>query len=88
MQDVFERADAAMYAEKTLLKSLGAVTRESEDDAAQREAELDCLKIGAMDFIPKPYPDIEIMKARIAICIELSENRDLIRSTQRTPRTA
>ena len=181
MQEVFERADAAMYAEKTLLKSLGAVTRESEDDAAQREAELqaafpirmrkhiliaddvaqnreilgdlleddydifyagdgievmeilrehkdeialvlldlympnlsgrdvikqmqvdedlmtipvivltvdreaelDCLKIGAMDFIPKPYPDIEIIKARIAICIELSENRDLIRSTQR-----
>lgn len=46
-------------------------------------AELDCLKIGAMDFIPKPYPDIEIIKARIARCIELSENRDLIRRTQR-----
>ena len=47
------------------------------------DAELDCLKIGAMDFIPKPYPDIEIIKARIAKCIELSENRDLIRHTQR-----
>ena len=46
-------------------------------------AELDCLRIGAMDFIPKPYPDIEIIKARIAKCIELSENRELIRSTQR-----
>lgn len=46
-------------------------------------AELDCLKIGAMDFIPKPYPDIEIIKARITRCIELSENRDLIRRTQR-----
>lgn len=47
------------------------------------DAELDCLKIGAMDFIPKPYPDIEIVKARISQCIELSENRDLIRRTQR-----
>ena len=46
-------------------------------------AELDCLHIGAMDFIPKPYPDIEIVKARIAKCIELSENRELIRYTER-----
>jgi len=45
-------------------------------------AELDCLQIGAMDFIPKPYPDIEIIRARISRCIELSENRDLIRQTQ------
>ena len=48
-----------------------------------QEAELDCLRIGAMDFIPKPYPDIEIVKARIAKCIELSEDRDLIRHTER-----
>ena len=48
-----------------------------------QHAELDCLKMGAMDFIPKPYPDIKIVKARIAKCIELSENRDLIRNAQR-----
>ncbi|MBR2760442.1 MAG: transporter substrate-binding domain-containing protein [Solobacterium sp.] len=48
-----------------------------------QNAELDCLKMGAMDFIPKPYPDIEIVRARISKCIELSENRDLIRRTQR-----
>lgn len=48
-----------------------------------QDAELECLKMGAMDFIPKPYPDIEIVKARIAKCIELSVNRDLIRRTQR-----
>ena len=48
-----------------------------------QDAELECLKLGAMDFIPKPYPDIDIVKARIAKCIELSENRDLIRRTQR-----
>lgn len=47
-----------------------------------QEAELECLKLGAMDFIPKPYPDTRIVKARVAKCIELSENRDLIRYTQ------
>ena len=46
-------------------------------------SELDCLKIGAMDFIPKPYPDIQIVKARITKCIELSEDRELIRYTER-----
>lgn len=48
-----------------------------------QDAELDCLKMGAIDFIPKPYPDIEIVKVRIAKGIELSENRDLVRRTQR-----
>ncbi len=48
-----------------------------------QDAELDSLKIGAMDFISKPYPDIDIVKACIAKCIELSENRDLIRRTER-----
>ena len=48
-----------------------------------QDAELDSLKTGAMDFISKPYPDIDIVKARIAKCIELSENRDLIRRTER-----
>lgn len=48
-----------------------------------QESELDCLKTGAMDFIPKPYPDIEIVKARIAKCIELAEDRALIRYTER-----
>jgi diguanylate cyclase (GGDEF)-like protein len=48
-----------------------------------QESELICLKSGAMDFIPKPYPDIEIVKARIAKCIELSEDRELIQYTER-----
>jgi diguanylate cyclase (GGDEF)-like protein len=48
-----------------------------------QDAELDCLKSGAMDFIPKPFPDIEIVKARINKCIELSEDRELIRYTER-----
>lgn len=176
VREIFERADATMYQDKTLLKSLGAVSRDeeaphqSEDGAVihmrkhiliaddieanrdmlgelleddygifyasdgletlamlrehkdeiallildlympnmtgrevmremqvdeelmlipvivltvDQNAELDSLKIGAMDFISKPYPDIEIVKARIAKCIELSENRDLIRRTER-----
>lgn len=53
-----------------------------------QEAELDCLKIGAMNFIPKPYPDIEIVKARIPKCIELSEDRELIRYTERDKLTS
>ena len=181
IREVFERADATMYKEKMLLKSLGAATREGEPEQAtwnaysegmpasnvrrrvlivddiesnreilgdllmedydvlyaadgveamevlqghkdevdlvlldlfmpnmngrevlmqmqvnedlasipvivltvDEDAQIDCLKYGAMDFISKPYPDIEIVKARIAKCIELSENRDLIRQTQR-----
>ena len=39
------------------------------------DAELECLKLGARDFISKPYPDIEIVKTRIEKCIELSEGR-------------
>jgi len=50
---------------------------------ADKDAELDCLRIGAMDFIAKPFPDIEIVKARISKCIELSEDRELIHYTER-----
>lgn len=48
-----------------------------------QNAEVECLNLGAMDFIPKPYPDIEIIKARISKCIRLSENRGLVRRRQR-----
>ena len=48
-----------------------------------QDSELDCLKSGAIDFIPKPYPTMELVKARIARCIELSEDRELIRYTER-----
>jgi diguanylate cyclase (GGDEF)-like protein len=48
-----------------------------------KDAELDCLKIGAMDFIAMPFTDIEIIKARISKCIELSEDRELIHYTER-----
>ena len=46
-------------------------------------AELECLQMGAMDFIPKPYPKWEIVRARVNKCIEISENREIIQSTER-----
>ena len=50
---------------------------------SDRESEVESLTSGANDFIPKPYPRPEIILARIRRCIELSENRDLIRWTER-----
>ncbi len=50
---------------------------------ADQDAELECLKIGAVDFIPKPYPAWEIVKARVDRCVELSESRETIKSTAR-----
>ena len=50
---------------------------------ADQSAEVDCLKIGAIDFIPKPYPSPEIIQARVNRCIELSEKRNIIESTER-----
>ena len=35
---------------------------------ADQEAELECLKLGAMDFIPKPYPIMEVIRARVNRC--------------------
>ena len=50
---------------------------------ADQEAEVECLGLGAMDFIPKPYPAVSVVKARIRRTIELSEDRDIIQSTER-----
>ena len=47
------------------------------------EAEVESLNIGASDFISKPYPMPEVIRARVRKTIELSENRDLIRWTER-----
>ena len=47
------------------------------------ESEVESLSSGASDFIPKPYPRHEIILARVRRSIELSENRDLIRWTER-----
>ncbi len=50
---------------------------------ADRDAEVESLTIGAIDFIPKPYPQPKVILARILRTIELSEDRDIIRLTER-----
>ncbi|MBQ8972324.1 MAG: EAL domain-containing protein, partial [Clostridia bacterium] len=50
---------------------------------SDKEAEVESLTIGASDFIPKPYPMPKVVLARVLRSIELSEDRDIIRSTER-----
>lgn len=50
---------------------------------SDKEAEVECLNLGAIDFIPKPYPIQKVVQARVKRTIELSEDRDLIRNTER-----
>ena len=50
---------------------------------AERDAEVESLKRGAIDFIPKPYPAVDVILARVLRTIELSEDRDIIQSTER-----
>lgn len=50
---------------------------------ADAEAEVECLIMGATDFIPKPYPKKEVVLARMLRTIELYEERDIIRETER-----
>ena len=50
---------------------------------SDQEAEVDSLMLGAIDFIPKPYPQREIVLARIRRIVELSEDRDTLRWTER-----
>lgn len=54
---------------------------------ADKEAEVESLSIGATDFIPKPYPAPKVIIARVLRTIELSEDRDIIRWTERDPLT-
>jgi len=50
---------------------------------AEKDAEVESLTLGAIDFIPKPYPQPGVILARILRTIELSEDRDIIRWTER-----
>ena len=54
---------------------------------ADQQAEVECLTLGAVDFIPKPYPAAEVILARVLRTIELSEDRQIIHSTERDPLT-
>ena len=50
---------------------------------ADQEAEVTSLKLGAADFIPKPYPNQEVIRTRVMRAIELNEDRDIIQYTER-----
>ncbi len=75
------------------MHGMDILRRMKEDDRFSRipvivltsdtEAEVESLNSGANDFISKPYPMQEIILARVRRTIELSENRDLIRWTER-----
>ncbi|MBO4692976.1 MAG: EAL domain-containing protein [Clostridia bacterium] len=50
---------------------------------SDRESEARSLHMGASDFISKPYPDAEIVLARVRKTIELNEDRRIISATER-----
>ncbi len=54
---------------------------------SDQDAEIESLTIGAIDFIPKPYPQPGVILARVLRTIELSEDRQIIQSTERDPLT-
>ena len=50
---------------------------------SSQETEIESLTLGANDFIPKPYPQPGVILARVLRTIELSEDREIISSTER-----
>ena len=54
---------------------------------SDQKSEVESLRLGAVDFIPKPYPQPGIILARILRAIELSEDRMIINATERDPLT-
>ena len=50
---------------------------------SDNEAEVECLTLGAVDFIPKPYPASKVIRARIRRTIELYEDRETLRLTEK-----
>ncbi len=50
---------------------------------ADTSKEVDCLKLGASDFIAKPFSMPEVILARIQKTIELSEDRTILQATER-----
>ena len=60
------------------LKGIPVIVLTSDQDS-----EVESLKKGAFDFIPKPYPQPDVIKARVSRSIELAEGRQTISSTER-----
>ena len=68
----------ARLGEDSELKGIPVIVLTSDQDS-----EVTSLKKGAYDFIPKPYPQPDVIKARISRSIELAEDRQIISSTER-----
>lgn len=62
--------------EDTELKSIPVIVLTSDQNS-----EVESLHKGAADFIPKPYPEPDVIKARVCRLIELSEDRQIISAT-------
>ena len=60
------------------LKRIPAIVLTSE-----KGSEVECLQMGAADFITKPYDMPEIIRARVSRSIELAEDSIIIHETQR-----
>ena len=54
---------------------------------SDQTAEIESLRLGAIDFISKPYPQAGVIQARVQRTIELSEDQQIIQSTERDPLT-
>ena len=54
---------------------------------ADKDAELESLRLGAADFITKPYDMPEIIQARVKRIIEFVENRQIIQDVELDPLT-
>ena len=55
---------------------------------ADKSAELQSLKLGAADFITKPFDIAEVVLVRVGRIIELSQGRQLISAAERDPLTS
>ena len=64
--------------EDTDLKGIPVIVLTSD-----QASEVESLKRGAADFIPKPYPQPDVIRARISRSIELAEDRQIISATER-----
>ena len=54
---------------------------------SEARAEVECLKLGAVDFIKKPYNAPEAVLARVNRVVELFEDRQLIEAAENDPLT-
>lgn len=68
----------AKLKEDPVIRSIPVIVLTSD-----QASEVESLRKGAADFIPKPYPEPDVIKARISRSIELAEDRQIISATER-----